>query len=239
MKTLNPERVFTIHIAARPTWRRAGTRVLSSGDLGDARRRGSTPPTPSCPAACNLDSAHAGAGRDRSRARVEARAGGADDARASRARRKPSSSKATRRPLPRRRRRRRQANEFTAIYPAGTVEGTTTYKGETYPRFRRHRASGRSSAARTAAAFSGMVDYLSPNPGYGFISMLPYQYAGGITYNAFHNAGVRCQLNSHAVPAERVAQGRRASAAASRTRTSGSSAAARRRTAAPASRPAT
>ncbi len=41
-----------------------------------------------------------------------------------------------------------------------------------------------------------MVDYLSPNPGYGFISMLPYQYAGGITYNAFHNAGVRCQLNS-------------------------------------------
>ena len=42
----------------------------------------------------------------------------------------------------------------------------------------------------------GMVDYLSPNPGYGFITMLPYQYAGGITYNAFHNAGVRCQLNS-------------------------------------------
>ena len=26
--------------------------------------------------------------------------------------------------------------------------------------------------------------------------MLPYQYAGGIAYNAFHNAGVRCQLNS-------------------------------------------
>ena len=42
----------------------------------------------------------------------------------------------------------------------------------------------------------GMVDYLSPNPGYGFIPMLPYQYAGGIAYNAFHNAGVRCQLNS-------------------------------------------
>jgi hypothetical protein len=41
-----------------------------------------------------------------------------------------------------------------------------------------------------------MVDYLSPNPGYGYIPMLPYQYAGGITYNAFHNAGVRSQLNS-------------------------------------------
>jgi hypothetical protein len=26
--------------------------------------------------------------------------------------------------------------------------------------------------------------------------MLPYQHAGGITYNAYHNAGVRCQLNS-------------------------------------------
>jgi hypothetical protein len=42
----------------------------------------------------------------------------------------------------------------------------------------------------------GMVDYLSPNPGYGYIPMLPYQYAGGISYNAFHNAGVRAQLNS-------------------------------------------
>ena len=41
-----------------------------------------------------------------------------------------------------------------------------------------------------------MVDYISPNPGYGFITMLPYQHAGGIEYNAFHNAGVRCELGS-------------------------------------------
>jgi hypothetical protein len=41
-----------------------------------------------------------------------------------------------------------------------------------------------------------MVDYLSPNPGYGYITMLPYEHAGGIYYNAFHNAGVRAQLNS-------------------------------------------
>ena len=88
-----------------------------------------------------------------------------------------------------------QANELTAIYPAGTVEGTTTYKGEKLPDFGVtgvwpliRRTNGR--------GILGMVDYLSPNPGYGFISMLPYQYAGGITYNAFHNAGVRCQLNS-------------------------------------------
>ncbi len=81
------------------------------------------------------------------------------------------------------------------IYPAGTVDATTTYKGERLPDFGvtgvwnlTPRTHGR--------GLLGMVDYLSPNPGYGFITMLPYQYAGGITYNAFHNAGVRCQLNS-------------------------------------------
>jgi hypothetical protein len=87
------------------------------------------------------------------------------------------------------------AVEFTAIYPAGTVEGTTTYRGERLPEFgvtgiwpliRRDNGRGR----------TGMVDYLSLNPGYGFITLLGYQYAGGISYNAFHNAGVRCQLNS-------------------------------------------
>jgi hypothetical protein len=88
-----------------------------------------------------------------------------------------------------------QAVEFTAIYPAGTVDATTTYRGEKLPDFGvtgvwnlTPRTKGR--------GLLGMVDYLSPNPGYGFISMLPYQYAGGIAYNAFHNAGVRCQLNS-------------------------------------------
>ncbi len=87
------------------------------------------------------------------------------------------------------------ADEFTAIYPAGTAEATTTYRGEKLPDFGVtgvwpliRRTNGR--------GILGMVDYLSPNPGYGYIAMLPYQYAGGITYNAFHNAGVRCQLNS-------------------------------------------
>lgn len=85
--------------------------------------------------------------------------------------------------------------EFTAIYPAGTIEGTTSYKGERLPEFGVtgvwpliRRTQGRGQV--------GMVDYISPNPGYGFISMLPYQHAGGIAYNAYHNAGVRCQLNS-------------------------------------------
>jgi hypothetical protein len=87
------------------------------------------------------------------------------------------------------------ADEFSAIYPAGTIEGTTTYKGETLPAFGVtgiwpliRRSEGR--------GLTGMVDYISPNPGYGFISMLPYQHAGGIVYNAFHNAGVRCELGS-------------------------------------------
>jgi hypothetical protein len=86
------------------------------------------------------------------------------------------------------------AIEFTAIYPAGTIDATTTYKGERLPEFGVtgiwpliRRAQGR--------GVTGMVDYLSPNPGYGFITMLAYQHAGGIEYNAFHNAGVRCQLN--------------------------------------------
>ncbi len=86
-----------------------------------------------------------------------------------------------------------EAVEFTAIYPAGTIDGTTTYNGERLPDFgvtgiwpliRRTQGRG----------LTGMVDYLSPNPGYGFITMLPYQHAGGIEYNAFHNAGVRCGL---------------------------------------------
>ena len=87
------------------------------------------------------------------------------------------------------------AVEFTAIYPAGTIQSTTTYNGETLPAFGVTgvwplipRTNGR--------GMLGMVDYISPNPGYGFITMLPYQYAGGIEYNAFHNAGVRCQLGA-------------------------------------------
>ncbi|MGH3055196.1 MAG: hypothetical protein ACRDL7_09495, partial [Gaiellaceae bacterium] len=86
-----------------------------------------------------------------------------------------------------------EAVGLTAIYPAGTIDGTTTYKGETLPAFGVtgiwpliRRSEGR--------GITGMVDYLSPNPGYGFITMLPYQHAGGIEYNAFHNAGVRCGL---------------------------------------------
>jgi hypothetical protein len=88
-----------------------------------------------------------------------------------------------------------EAVELTTIYPAGTIEGTTSYQGERLPEFG---VSGIWPLIRrtTGRGQLGMVDYISPNPGYGFISMLPYQFAGGIAYNAFHNAGVRCQLNA-------------------------------------------
>ena len=88
-----------------------------------------------------------------------------------------------------------QAVEFTAIYPAGTAKAWTTYKGEKLPDFgvtgvwpllvREH-----------GKGVMGMVDYLSTNPGYGYIPLLGYQYAGGVAYNALHNAGVRSQLDS-------------------------------------------
>ena len=87
------------------------------------------------------------------------------------------------------------ALEFTAVYPAGTAKAWTNYKGAKLPEFgvtgvwplvpREH-----------GKGIMGMVDYLSTNPGYGFIPLLGYQYAGGIAYNAIHNAGVRSQLNS-------------------------------------------
>ena len=88
-----------------------------------------------------------------------------------------------------------QAIEFTAIYPAGTAKAWTNYKGQKIPEF------GVSGVwplvpRKHGKGIMGMVDYLSTNPGYGFIPLLGYQYAGGIAYNAIHNAGVRSQLNS-------------------------------------------
>src|SRR5262249_33036803 len=72
------------------------------------------------------------------------------------------------------------AVEFTAIYPAGTIEGTTTYNGETLPAFGVtgiwpliRRSEGR--------GLTGMVDYISPNPGYGYIPMLPSAPAASST----------------------------------------------------------
>ena len=88
-----------------------------------------------------------------------------------------------------------EAVEFTAIYPAGTVQGWVDYTGTRLPGFG---VTGiwKLIPRKQGRGILGMVDYLSTNPGYGFITMLPYQHAGGIYYNAFHNSGVRSQLNS-------------------------------------------
>jgi hypothetical protein len=92
--------------------------------------------------------------------------------------------------------------EFTSIIPVGTLQAMVRYKqwklssfGVTGVWHLIPREEGRGQL--------GMVDYLSPNPGYGFIPLLQYQHAGGVYYNALHNAGVRTQLNTaHFVPEE-------------------------------------
>lgn len=91
--------------------------------------------------------------------------------------------------------------EYTTIYPAGTVQQFTAYKGKQIPYFpqtgvwpfipRKH-----------GKGLLGMVDYISTNPGYGHITMLPYQYGGGIYYNAIHNDGMRVPVDKSFLPKE-------------------------------------
>ena len=86
--------------------------------------------------------------------------------------------------------------EFTSIYPAGTYDTTTTYNGHTIPTYtttgvwwlipRRH-----------GKGILGMVDYISSAGYYGMMPMLPYQYGGGIAYNAIHNPGISCWIPGH------------------------------------------
>lgn len=191
LKALNPERVFTIKLplaAVAARWHA----VLTTGDLGSANAKLDAA-NAALPGRIDVEDLSPSVGAALTRAADTARAGGADA---------PAFTSATQAFIELATGGRYrvvdgavQATELTTIYPAGTAEATTTYKGEKLPDFGVtgvwpfiSRTKGRGSL--------GMVDYLSPNPGYGFISMLPYQYAGGITYNAFHNAGVRCQLNS-------------------------------------------
>ena len=86
--------------------------------------------------------------------------------------------------------------EVTAIYAAGTYDTTTTYNGMTIPDITTNgvwplipRMHGK--------GFLGMVDYISSEPYYGLMPMLPYEYAGGITYNAIHNTGISNWIPGH------------------------------------------
>jgi hypothetical protein len=191
MRALNPERIFTIHI---PLDRLAADwhKTLIAADLSsDAGRLDAANAV--LPGRVNLSQLGPELTTALNQAAATARAGQASDA-AFREQTAAFLDQATTGHY-RARDGFVDALEFTAIYPAGTVEGTTTYKGERLPDF------GVTGVwpliARTQGrGLIGMVDYISPNPGYGFISMLPYQHAGGISYNAFHNAGVRCALGS-------------------------------------------
>src|SRR5262249_34120224 len=192
LEKLNPERVFRIHVPLADVVKRWQP-VLAGLDAGASLGQKLDAANAALPGRVDLTELWGALAAMLPRAAGAARQGGADGA-ALREQVGAFVDKATagRYPV---RDGAVQAVEFTAIYPAGTVDATTTYKGERLPDFGvtgvwnlTPRTHGR--------GLLGMVDYLSPNPGYGFISMLPYQYAGGITYNAFHNAGVRCQLNS-------------------------------------------
>jgi hypothetical protein len=85
--------------------------------------------------------------------------------------------------------------EFTRIYPVGTLQAMVKYKQWTLSSFG---VTGiwHLIPRKIGRGQMGMVDYLSPNPGYGFIPLLQYQHATGKYYNAYHNAGVRTQLNA-------------------------------------------
>ena len=93
------------------------------------------------------------------------------------------------------------AVEYTRIMPTGTADAMRDTPHGRLPEFGVTgvwplipRAQGR--------GVTGMVDYLSSNPGYGFIPMLAYEHAGGVYYNAFHNAGIRSPVGTHYLPEE-------------------------------------
>lgn len=95
--------------------------------------------------------------------------------------------------------------EYTTIYPAGTHDSYTTVDGNRIPNYP---VTGvwplvpRDYGKNQSKSQLGMVDYLSKNPGYGFITMLPYQHAGSYYYNAFHNDGVRVPVGKSFIPPE-------------------------------------
>ena len=77
-----------------------------------------------------------------------------------------------------------------------------------------------------------MVDYISSEGYYGLKPMLPYEYAGGITYNAIHNTGISNWIAGPPAAARRSgARSPRAAATASHSGAWRSRAAVRCRTA--------
>ena len=86
--------------------------------------------------------------------------------------------------------------EYTAIWAAGTYDKTTKVKGRTIPWITTPgvwtfipRMHGK--------GITGMVDYISSAGYYGLIPMFPYEYGGGIAYNAIHNTGISNWIQGH------------------------------------------
>lgn len=86
--------------------------------------------------------------------------------------------------------------EFTAIWAAGTYDKTIKYDGEEIPWITTPgvwtfipRMHGK--------GITGMVDYISSAGYYGLIPMFPYEYGGGIAYNAIHNTGISNWIPGH------------------------------------------
>jgi len=86
--------------------------------------------------------------------------------------------------------------EYTAIYPAGTYDTTTSHGGRRIPMIttpgiwyfmpRMH-----------GTGMIGMVDYISGASYYGLIPMFPYEYGGGSAYNSIHNTGISNWIQGH------------------------------------------
>lgn len=86
--------------------------------------------------------------------------------------------------------------EYTAIWAAGTYDKMTKVKGEEMPWITTPgvwtfipRMHGK--------GITGMVDYISSAGYYGLIPMFPYEYGGGIAYNAIHNTGISNWIQGH------------------------------------------
>jgi hypothetical protein len=86
--------------------------------------------------------------------------------------------------------------EYTSVFPAGTYDALNTFEGHKIPRFS---TTGVWTLIPREHGIGdvGMVDYISKAGYYGMMPMLPYQYAGGASYNAFHNPGISNWMGGH------------------------------------------
>lgn len=86
--------------------------------------------------------------------------------------------------------------EFTSIYPVGTYDATTTYKGMTIPKITTTGVWWL-TPKKQGSGITSMIDYISTRGYYGVMPWMPYQHAGGNLYNAFHNPGISNWIGGH------------------------------------------